>query len=75
MLQVKDADFVGEKSLTISTSLDCCYYQIHGEYDSSSGFALASLVTIWGSLEEVCLPSFEVFNCWLNLVGGLLLGR
>ena len=35
----------------------------------SNGFLL---VTTRVSLEEVCLPSFEVFNCWLNLVASCL---
>ena len=26
----------------------------------------------WFLLEEVCLPSFEVLNCWLNLVASCL---
>ena len=30
----------------------------------SNGFLLVSLVTTLVSLEEVCLPSFEVLNCW-----------
>ena len=34
----------------------------------SNGFLLDSLVTTLVSLEEVCLPSFEVLNCWLKLV-------
>ena len=34
----------------------------------SNGFLLVSLVTTLVSLEELCLPSFEVLNCWLNLV-------
>ena len=34
----------------------------------SNGILLFSLVTTRVSLEEVCLPSFEVLNCWLNLV-------
>ena len=38
----------------------------------SNGYLLVSLVTIWVSLEEVCLPSFEVLNCWLNLVASCL---
>ena len=38
----------------------------------SNGFLLVSLVTIRVSLEEVCLPSFEVLNCWLNLVASCL---
>ena len=33
----------------------------------SIGFLLVSLVTKRVSLEEVCLPSFEVLMCWLNL--------
>ena len=38
----------------------------------SNGFLLVSLVTTLVSLEEVCLPSFEVYNCWLNLVASCL---
>ena len=38
----------------------------------SNGFLLVSLVTTLVSLEEVCLPSFEVLNCWLNLVASCL---
>ena len=38
----------------------------------SNGFLLVSLVTTRVSLEEVCLPSFEVLNCWLNLVARCL---
>ena len=34
----------------------------------SSWFPSSTLV----SLEEVCLPSFEVLNCWLNLVASCL---
>ena len=34
----------------------------------SNGFLLVALVTTLFSLEEVCLPSFEVLNCWLNLM-------
>ena len=33
---------------------------------------MVSLVTTLVSLEEVCLPSFEVLNCWLNLVARCL---
>ena len=35
-------------------------------------FLLVSLVTTRVSLEEVCLPSFEVLICWLNLVASCL---
>ena len=38
----------------------------------SNGFFLVSLVTTLVSLDEVCLPSFEVLNCWLNLVASCL---
>ena len=38
----------------------------------SNGFLLVSFVTTLVSLEEVCLPSFELFNCWLNLVASCL---
>ena len=31
-----------------------------------------SLVTNRVSLEVVCLPSFDVLNCWLNLVASCL---
>ena len=33
---------------------------------------VVSLVTTRVSREEVCLNSFEVLNCWLNLVGSCL---
>ena len=33
---------------------------------------MVSLVTTLGSLEEVCLPSFEVLNCCLNLLANCL---
>ena len=38
----------------------------------SIGFLLVSLVTNSGSLEEECLPSFEVLNCLLNLAASCL---
>ena len=38
----------------------------------SISFPLVSLVNTRDSLEEVCLPSFEVLNCWLNLVASCL---
>ena len=34
------------------------------------GFILVSFVTNWVLLEEVCMPSLKVLNCWLNLVAG-----
>ena len=38
----------------------------------SKDFLFVSLVTNRVSLEEVCLPSFDVLNCWLNLVASCL---
>ena len=38
----------------------------------SIGFLLVSLVTNRVSLEEECLPSFEVLNCLLNLAASCL---
>ena len=38
----------------------------------SKDFLFVSLVTNRVSLEEVCLPSFGVLNCWLNLVASCL---
>ena len=38
----------------------------------SNGFLLVSLGTTRVSLEEVCLSSLEVLNCWLNLVASCL---
>ena len=38
----------------------------------SNGFLLVFLVTTLVSFEEVCPPSFEVLNCWLNLVASCL---
>ena len=38
----------------------------------SKDFLFVSLVTNRISLEEVCLPSFDVLNCWLNLVASCL---
>ena len=37
-------------------------------YVISKDFLFVSLVTNRVSLEKVCLPSFDVLNCWLNLV-------
>ena len=38
----------------------------------SNDFLFASLVTNRVSLEEVCLSSFDVLNCWLNLMASCL---
>ena len=54
--------------LTIYTAHDCFHYQIRSECAISKGLVLVSLVNNRVSIEEVCLPSFEVFNCLMNLV-------
>ena len=38
----------------------------------SNDFHFVSLVTNRFSLEEVCLPSFDVLNCWLNMAASCL---
>ena len=38
----------------------------------SKDFLFVSIVTNRVSPEEVCLPSFDVLNCWLNLVASCL---
>ena len=38
----------------------------------SNDFLFVSLVTNQVSLEEACLPSFDVLNCWLNLAENCL---
>ena len=38
----------------------------------SNDFLFVSLVNNRVSPEEVCLPSFDVLNCWLNLVASCL---
>ena len=38
----------------------------------SKGFVFVTLVTIRDLFEGVCLPSFEVLNCWLNLLASCL---
>ena len=73
MLQVEDAEFVVAKGLTIFTALDFFHYYVRGECSHLlQWFSLVSLVTTLVSLEEVCLPSFKVLNCWLNLVASCL---
>ena len=58
---MENAEFVGAKCLTISTSLDCSRNYVRGEC-----FLFVSLVTNRVSLEEECLPSFEVLNLTAN---------
>ena len=68
MLQVEDAEFVRAKGLTIPTALDCFLTRfVVNVCAISKDFLFVSLVTNRVSLEEVCLPLFDVLNCWLNL--------
>ena len=74
MLQVKYAELVGAKGLTISIQLLIAFItrSVVNVCAISNGFLLVSLVTTRVSHEEVCLPSFEVLNCWLNLMASCL---
>ena len=73
MLQVEDAEFVGPKALLFLQLLIAFITRsVVNVRTNSNGFLLVSLVTTLVSLEEVCLPSFEVINCWLNLEASCL---
>ena len=73
IFQVENAEFVRAKCFTISTALDCSRNYVRGDCPSIYiSFFLASLITNRVSLEEECLPSFEVLNCLLNLVASCL---
>ena len=64
---MEDVEFVWAIGLTIPTALDCSPHYIRGEC-LCQDFLFVSLVSNRVSLEEVCLPSFDMLNCWLNLV-------
>ena len=69
MLQVEDVEFVGPTALLFLQFLIALITRSAVNVCAiSKGFLLVSLVTIWVSLEEMCLPSFVMLNCWLNLV-------
>ena len=73
MLQVEDAEFVGPKALLFLQLLIVFITKsVVNVRTISNGFLLVPLVTTLVSLEEVCLPSFEVLNCWSNLVASCL---
>ena len=73
MLQVEDAEFVGPKALLFLQLLIAFITRsVVNVRTISNGFLLVSFVTTLVSLEEVCLPSFEVLNWWLNLVASCL---
>ena len=63
MLQVEDAELVGPKALLFLQLLIAFITRSAVNVRAISyGFLLVSLVTTLVSLEEVCLPSFEVLN-------------
>ena len=66
MLQVEDAELVGTKGITISIQplIALITRSAVNVRAISNGFLLVSLVTTRVSLKEICLPSFEVFNCY-----------
>ena len=70
---MEDAEFVGAKALLFLQLLIAFITRsVVNVRTISNGFLLVSLVTTLVSLEEVCLSSFEVLNCWLNLVASCL---
>ena len=74
IFQVKNTEFVGDKYLTIVLQLLIFLVTMSAVnvYTISIGFLLVSLVTNRVSIEEECLPSFEVLNCLLNLAASCL---
>ena len=74
MLQVEDAELVGVKGLTLFLQLLIALItrSALNVRAISKGFLLFSSVNTLVYLEEVCLPSFEVLNCWLNFVASCL---
>ena len=73
MLQVENAELVGPNALLFLQLLIAFITRSAVNVRvTSNGFLLVSLVTTRVSLEEVCLSSFEVLNCWLTLVANCL---
>ena len=65
MLQVEDAEFLQLLIALLTRSMvNICAISKH--------FLFVSLVTNRVSPEEVCLPSFDVLNCWLTLAASCL---
>ena len=70
---MENAEFVGAKCLLFIQLLIALDTMSAVNLSAISiGFLLVSLVTNRVSLEEECLPSFEVLNCSLNLVASCL---
>ena len=67
MLQVENPELVGAKCLTVSTAYNFLITRSAVNVCAiSNGFLLVSLVTNGVSLEEVCIPSLEMLNCWMT---------
>ena len=68
MHQVEDAELSGPKALLFLQLLIALLTgSVVNVSAISKDFLFVSLVTNQVSLEEVCLPSFDVLNCRLNL--------
>ena len=73
MCQVENAEFVGPNALLFLQLLIALVTMSAVNVSAISiGFLLVSLVTNRVSLEEECLPSFEVLICLLNLAASCL---
>ena len=73
MLQLEDANFVRAKGLTfLQLFIALLTRPMVNVCAISKNFLFVSIVTNRVSLEEVCLPSFDVLNCWLNLAANCL---
>ena len=73
MLQVEDAEHVGANALLFLQLLIAFITRSTVNVRAiSNGFLLVSIVTTRVTLKEVCLPSFQVLNCWLNFVASCL---
>ena len=70
---MEDAEFVRAKALLFLQLLIALLTRsVVNVCAISKDFVFVSLVTIRVSLEEVCLPRFDVWNCWLNLAASCL---
>ena len=68
MHQVEDAESVRAKVLLFLRLLIALLTRFVVNVRAiAKDYLFVSLVTNRVSLEEVCLPSFDVLNCWLNL--------
>ena len=70
MFQVEDTEFVRAKGLQLVIAL--LTISVVNVCAISKDCLFVSLVSNRVSLEEVCLPSFDVLNCWFNLSASCL---